>query len=196
MTAVCNHPFNRPLAGRGAMGAALLSGRPSAINWASLNCVMYTSNSSCPLQLHPACSRHSTLVSPVRYCLTKRVDAARQGATEDELLDPEAVLGVSPAGLRACGLSERKASYILDLAGRFASGALSTERITRMDDAALFAELSAIKGIGAPAGPRSFGGAAQPRRAALRMRAACRRLACALACHSECVVWHSEISVN
>ena len=52
--------------------------------------------------------------------------------------------------LRACGLSERKASYILDLAGRFASDQLSTARIAAMDDDMLFAELSAVKGIGAP----------------------------------------------
>ncbi len=110
------------------------------------------------LQLHlaptPCLQLAPHALSRTSFWRTKRADALRQGATEDELLDPEAVLGVSPAGLRACGLSERKASYILDLAGRFASGALSTERITRMDDAALFAELSAIKGIGVPAGPR------------------------------------------
>ena len=52
--------------------------------------------------------------------------------------------------LRACGLSERKASYILDLAGRFASDQLSTARISAMDDDMLFAELSAVKGIGVP----------------------------------------------
>ena len=60
------------------------------------------------------------------------------------------MLGAPAGSLRACGLSERKAAYILDLAGRFASGALSTARIASMDDDAMFAELSAIKGIGAP----------------------------------------------
>ena len=60
------------------------------------------------------------------------------------------MLGAPAGSLRACGLSERKAAYILDLAGRFASGALSTTRIATMDDDAMFAELSAIKGIGAP----------------------------------------------
>ena len=60
------------------------------------------------------------------------------------------MLGAPAGSLRACGLSERKAAYILDLAARFASGALSTQRIATMDDDAMFAELSAIKGIGAP----------------------------------------------
>ncbi len=69
---------------------------------------------------------------------------------EAALLEPEAVLRMKPGELRACGLSERKASYILDLAGRFASDQLSTARIAAMDDDMLFAELSAIKGIGAP----------------------------------------------
>ena len=59
------------------------------------------------------------------------------------------MLGAPAGSLRACGLSERKAAYILDLAARFASGALSTQRIATMDDDAMFAELSAIKGIGA-----------------------------------------------
>ncbi len=69
---------------------------------------------------------------------------------EAALLEPEAVLRMNTGELRACGLSERKASYILDLAGRFASDQLSTARIAAMDDDMLFAELSAVKGIGAP----------------------------------------------
>ena len=74
----------------------------------------------------------------------------QQASGDAALLEPGAVLGAPAGSLRACGLSERKAAYILDLAARFASGALSTARIATMDDDAMFAELSAIKGIGAP----------------------------------------------
>jgi DNA-3-methyladenine glycosylase II len=50
--------------------------------------------------------------------------------------------------LRTAGLSARKAEYILDLAGRFASGALSTRVLLDADDAALREMLLAVRGIG------------------------------------------------
>ncbi|KAK9832826.1 hypothetical protein WJX81_004760 [Elliptochloris bilobata] len=84
----------------------------------------------------------------VARVIFQRVQTACGACNEAALLEPEAVLGAPTGALRACGLSERKAAYILNLAGRFASGALSTARIAGMDDDALFAELSAIKGIG------------------------------------------------
>lgn len=46
-----------------------------------------------------------------------------------EALEAAAVLKKSPEELRACGLSQAKANYILDLAQRFSSGQLSTEAI-------------------------------------------------------------------
>lgn len=49
-------------------------------------------------------------------------------------LHPSAVLSVSPAELRACGLSERKASYLLDLAAHFQDGRLSDQLLTSKYD--------------------------------------------------------------
>jgi hypothetical protein len=49
-----------------------------------------------------------------------------QGA---QVLEPAAVLKVPPTELRACGLSQAKTNYIVDLAQRFESGQLTTEGI-------------------------------------------------------------------
>ncbi|KAK9830022.1 hypothetical protein WJX72_009248 [[Myrmecia] bisecta] len=61
---------------------------------------------------------------------------------------PAAVQSVSVAEMRACGLSGRKAEYVLDLARHFAEGLLSDEAIAGMDDEALVRELVKVKGIG------------------------------------------------
>ncbi|KMZ13066.1 DNA-3-methyladenine glycosylase II [Candidatus Burkholderia humilis] len=50
--------------------------------------------------------------------------------------------------LQACGLSKRKAEYILDLAQHFESGALHVESWASMDDESVIAELTQIRGIG------------------------------------------------
>jgi len=53
-----------------------------------------------------------------------------------------------PARLRTCGLSAQKSAYLLDLAQRFSSGVLDPERWAALDDEALIAELTQVKGIG------------------------------------------------
>ncbi|RDU97867.1 DNA-3-methyladenine glycosylase family protein [Trinickia dinghuensis] len=50
--------------------------------------------------------------------------------------------------LVACGLSKRKSEYLLDLAQHFVSGALHVDKWTSMDDEAVVAELTQIRGIG------------------------------------------------
>lgn len=49
---------------------------------------------------------------------------------DESQLTPRAVLGVAPAALRGCGLSERKASYLTELAAHFDDGRLSDELLT------------------------------------------------------------------
>jgi DNA-3-methyladenine glycosylase II len=61
---------------------------------------------------------------------------------------PDRVLVIPDEELRACGLSRAKVAYVKDLAGRFATGTLSAERIRRLDDDTVVAELTAVKGIG------------------------------------------------
>ncbi|XP_006654836.2 DNA-3-methyladenine glycosylase 1-like [Oryza brachyantha] len=62
---------------------------------------------------------------------------------------PEAVLGLPPQELRQIGVSPRKASYLHDLARKYASGILSDAAVVNMDDRSLAAMLTMVKGIGA-----------------------------------------------
>jgi DNA-3-methyladenine glycosylase II len=57
-------------------------------------------------------------------------------------------LALAAAELRAIGVSGRKASYLHDLAGKFSAGELSESAVAAMDEAALLAELTKVKGVG------------------------------------------------
>jgi DNA-3-methyladenine glycosylase II len=52
------------------------------------------------------------------------------------------------ASLRRCGLSQRKAEYLTDLAAHFVSGRLDPKHWKTLDDDALIAALVDVKGIG------------------------------------------------
>lgn len=61
---------------------------------------------------------------------------------------PAAVLAAAPDPLRAAGLSLRKIEYLQDLARHFSAGDIHVSRWDAMDDAAVIAELTAVRGIG------------------------------------------------
>ena len=61
---------------------------------------------------------------------------------------PEALLRLSRDRLTDCGLSRSKAEYVRNVAEAFQSGALDARRLARMDDAAVLAALTSVKGIG------------------------------------------------
>jgi len=63
-------------------------------------------------------------------------------------MTPSAVCGHSEKALHACGLSRRKASYLLNLAEHFRDGALAGKSWHRMDDEQVIETLVEIKGIG------------------------------------------------
>jgi DNA-3-methyladenine glycosylase II len=63
-------------------------------------------------------------------------------------MTPDSLLALERAALRACGLSERKAEYITDLARHFRDGALHVHRWPGMEDDAVIEELTAVRGIG------------------------------------------------
>jgi DNA-3-methyladenine glycosylase II len=63
-------------------------------------------------------------------------------------LAPQQFIRLGHDKLTACGLSKRKAEYILDLAQHFVSGALHVDKWTAMLDEAVIAELTQIRGIG------------------------------------------------
>src|SRR5438477_5347357 len=63
-------------------------------------------------------------------------------------LAPQQVATRAIAALRGCGLSQRKAEYLADLATHFASGHLDPRQWKKLDDEALIAALVDVKGIG------------------------------------------------
>jgi DNA-3-methyladenine glycosylase II len=63
-------------------------------------------------------------------------------------LAPSRVAAAAPEALRGCGLSQRKAEYLVDLADHFATGRLDPKHWRTLDDEALIAALIDVKGIG------------------------------------------------
>jgi len=63
-------------------------------------------------------------------------------------ITPANVLQRKRPQLRACGLSDRKTEYIADLAQHFADGKIHERNWPRMDDEAIIAELTDVRGIG------------------------------------------------
>jgi DNA-3-methyladenine glycosylase II len=61
---------------------------------------------------------------------------------------PAQVLQAGPEQLRGCGLSKRKAEYLLDLAEHFKAKRVVAENWHTMDDETVIAELIQIRGIG------------------------------------------------
>ena len=63
-------------------------------------------------------------------------------------ITPDSVCGHSEEALHGCGLSRRKASYLLNLAEHFRDGALAGKPWHRMDDEQVIDTLVEIRGIG------------------------------------------------
>ncbi len=63
-------------------------------------------------------------------------------------ITPATIRGARKASLRACGLSGQKTAYLQDLAAKFLDGTLDAARWHALDDEALIAELTLVKGIG------------------------------------------------
>lgn len=61
---------------------------------------------------------------------------------------PETVLSFSHEKLALCGLSKRKAEYVLDLAQHFVAGTVHADNWHLMDDDAIIKEMTLIRGVG------------------------------------------------
>ena len=61
---------------------------------------------------------------------------------------PAQVLAASPADLRACGLSNAKVKWLIELARRVETGELNFRKLARMDDTSALIELDALPGVG------------------------------------------------
>jgi DNA-3-methyladenine glycosylase II len=99
-------------------------------------------------------SRGDAFSTLARAIVGQQISVKAAQSVWDRLLAE--LTGISPTHLadadvirlRSCGLSGQKASYLLDLAQRFSSGALDPTRWTVLDDEALIVELTQVKGIG------------------------------------------------
>jgi DNA-3-methyladenine glycosylase II len=63
-------------------------------------------------------------------------------------VSPEHIATLELEALAACGLSRRKAEYLVDLAGHFIDGRVEPERWKQMEDEAVITELIDVRGIG------------------------------------------------
>jgi DNA-3-methyladenine glycosylase II len=61
---------------------------------------------------------------------------------------PQALLDADPQALRDAGLSWRKVEYVRDLAAHVLSGELEVDRLDRLSDEQVIAEITAIRGFG------------------------------------------------
>jgi DNA-3-methyladenine glycosylase II len=65
-----------------------------------------------------------------------------------ETVAPARIAALDPDALAACGLSRRKVEYLTDLAGHFVDERIRPARWKRMEDEAVIAELTDVRGIG------------------------------------------------
>src|SRR5690606_20811299 len=81
---------------------------------------------------------------------TKAADAVWQRFVEacGRRPAPASAIRAGCEGLRAAGLSQRKAEYLLDLAAHFQEKRVHPARWAEMDDETIIGELTAIRGIG------------------------------------------------
>jgi 3-methyladenine DNA glycosylase/8-oxoguanine DNA glycosylase len=61
---------------------------------------------------------------------------------------PEGLLALGDEALRAVGVSSQKIRYLRDLAAKFADGHIPTRRLAGLDDDAIIAALTEVKGVG------------------------------------------------
>src|SRR3970040_2007775 len=63
-------------------------------------------------------------------------------------VSPASVCRARTSTLKACGLSDQKASYLRDLSRKFLDGTLDAARWRALDDEALILEMTQVRGIG------------------------------------------------
>lgn len=105
-----------------------------------------------PRRRVPADRRFADLVRNIVYQqLAGRAAASIHGRFVDALggdVRAERVLTTPEPLLRSCGLSGSKASSILDLADKVASGTVALDRIGRLSDEEVVAHLTVVRGVG------------------------------------------------
>jgi DNA-3-methyladenine glycosylase II len=70
------------------------------------------------------------------------------GIFDGRVPTPEELLAIDPEELRTAGNSRAKGAYMRDIAERVLSGELELDRLDELSDEEIYAELTAVKGIG------------------------------------------------
>ncbi|MBN3753403.1 DNA-3-methyladenine glycosylase 2 family protein [Paraburkholderia sp. Tr-20389] len=98
-------------------------------------------------------SRADPFVTLARSVIGQQISVASAQAMWQRIvaacpkLVPQQIIKLGQGDLMGCGVSKRKAEYILDLAHHFVSGALHVGKWTSMEDEGVIAELTQIRGI-------------------------------------------------
>jgi len=87
---------------------------------------------------------YQQLSGRVARVIFERIAAAVPGGK----ITPQAILKLTPARMRKCGLSKQKTAYIRDLARKTARGAVDFEGLIELSDEAVIESLTQVKGIG------------------------------------------------
>jgi DNA-3-methyladenine glycosylase II len=99
-------------------------------------------------------SRGDAFTTLARSIVGEQVSVSAAESVWQKLLESVGVLGpatlvrMDPSKLRACGLSSKKSTYLIDLAEHFLDGSLQTAAWSERDDEHLIAELTRVKGVG------------------------------------------------
>ncbi|MEX0959456.1 MAG: DNA-3-methyladenine glycosylase [Burkholderiales bacterium] len=99
-------------------------------------------------------SRGDAFVTLARSIIGQQISVQAAESVWQKLLEsvgslgPATIVRMDPARLRACGLSSKKSTYLLDLAEHFLDGSLDIENWSDREDEQLIEELTKVKGIG------------------------------------------------
>lgn len=104
----------------------------------------------------PCCIEYSepTFEALVRSIVYQQLSGKAAGTIFGRLsqavgkITPGSLSARSPEELRTCGLSGQKATYILDLAEKTRSGVVRFQDLSALDDEAVVAHLTQVKGVG------------------------------------------------
>jgi DNA-3-methyladenine glycosylase II len=102
----------------------------------------------------PLWARRPGFTSLLRIILEQQVSLASARSTFERVrtrvspLTPEGLAALGQRRLRALGVTRQKASYCRGLAREIVQGSLDMGGLSRMDDDAVRAELTAVRGIG------------------------------------------------
>ena len=100
----------------------------------------------------PAATRFGALAEAIVYQqLNGRAAATIHGRLLERLggsVTPDALAKAPPEDLRACGLSAAKSAALADLAAKVRDGTVALERIGRLPDEEVVAQLVQVRGIG------------------------------------------------